>query len=424
MVVLQRSGAIGRMDDIATAMFLKTPYLPGEDPHLQRVQTFAQRSLPLGIVAHGLAALFLALLGLFVGAAINIFSVVFYLVLLALVRRGRIHLTLYLAIVELLVFSVLSTYLVGWASGYYLWVMFLPLLVFSGYRWRLWVQVSAVLLGLAAIALMVTAVLPHPPFYTVSAGATTAIFAFNGVVLFFSYLGYSRVLSATTEHAERDLFRANRSNRNLLLNILPESIADRLNDSRATIADAIPESTVLFLDLAGFTSRAATMSAEQVVSLLNGIFYRFDEVVEELGMEKIKTIGDGYMAAAGVPHPTPDHAITAVACAVRMLQCLAAYNREHRSTVRARIGIHSGRVVAGVIGKHKFTYDLWGDTVNTAARMESHGIVGKIQISEPTYQLVRHACRAQYRGSIQVKGKGRMNTYLVAGIRAGWLQST
>lgn len=204
----------------------------------------------------------------------------------------------------------------------------------------------------------------------------------------------------------------------LLLNILPRTIADQLKDAEndRLIADEFEQVTVLFADLVGFTPLSGTLSPDALVSMLNGLFTMFDELAEELGVEKIKTLGDAYMAATGLPLPMAEHAEVMALMALRMMEALRAYNREHEIDLDLRIGLNSGKVVAGVIGKNKFIYDLWGDTVNIASRMESHGVPGSIQISDSTRELLKDRFRTEPRGEIEVKGKGRMRTWLMTGL--------
>lgn len=204
----------------------------------------------------------------------------------------------------------------------------------------------------------------------------------------------------------------------LLLNILPKSIAERLKTQgeQRILADQFDHATVLFADIVGFTPMSAKLTPAELVTMLNGLFSRFDELAQDLGVEKIKTIGDAYMAAAGVPVAMMDHAEVAALMALRMLDELRRYNEEHDLALELRVGLHSGSVVAGVIGKNKFIYDLWGDTVNTAQRMESHGQAGAIQVTEDTRELLKDHFRCEPRGELEVKGKGRMRAYLLTGL--------
>jgi adenylate cyclase len=172
---------------------------------------------------------------------------------------------------------------------------------------------------------------------------------------------------------------------------------------------------VVFSDIVGFTSMSSKLTAEEVVSFLNELFGMFDNLAEAHGLEKIKTIGDAYMAVAGVPSPLEDHADRAARMGLGMIDALAEYNARTGADIQVRIGIHSGHVVAGVIGKNKFMYDLWGDTVNTASRMESNGVPGAVQISEQTRALLGDGDVYGFtdRGLIDVKGKGKLQAYLL-----------
>jgi adenylate cyclase len=199
----------------------------------------------------------------------------------------------------------------------------------------------------------------------------------------------------------------------LLLNVLPRSIAERLKRDPGVIAERFDEVSVLFADVADFTPFAERISPERLVGVLDEIFSAFDALTERHSLEKIKTIGDAYMVAGGLPVPRGDHAEAIAALAVEMQAEFARVCEALGLGLAIRIGIDSGPVVAGVIGRRKFIYDLWGDTVNTASRMESHGIPGRIQVTEATYQRLRDRYRFEDRGETDVKGKGRIRTYLL-----------
>jgi len=206
--------------------------------------------------------------------------------------------------------------------------------------------------------------------------------------------------------------RLNKENTRLLLNILPASIADRLKKQPGIIAERFEDVSVLFADIAGFTPWSARLSPTELITLLNRVFSVFDELVEQHGLEKIKTIGDAYMVAGGLPTPQPDHLERMVRLALAMQAAVAGLSVELNG-LRLRMGLHAGSVVAGVIGIRKFIYDIWGDTVNTASRLESHGVAGRIQLSEEVFQRIRGWCPCEPRGVVEVKGKGPMNLYLV-----------
>jgi class 3 adenylate cyclase len=201
----------------------------------------------------------------------------------------------------------------------------------------------------------------------------------------------------------------------LLLNVLPAPIATRLKAGEAVIADAFPEVTVLFADLVDFTRRSQQVRPAQVVATLNELFSAFDRLAQRHGLEKIKTIGDAYMVAGGLPTPRPDHAEAIAEMALAMHEEVTRRADPSGQPLQVRIGIDTGPVEAGVIGTSKFSYDLWGDTVNTASRMESHGVAGCIQVTERTYQRLRDGYRFQRRGPIPVRGKGELVTWFLLG---------
>jgi adenylate cyclase len=209
----------------------------------------------------------------------------------------------------------------------------------------------------------------------------------------------------------------------LLLNVLPHSIAERLKGRPEVIADSFTEViadkfdevTVLFADIVEFTQFSEGVSPEILVDVLNDIFTRFDSIADTRGLEKIKTIGDAYMAAAGLPVPVPDHTVRAANMALDMLEAIDSFNQQSHHKLRVRIGLDTGAVVAGVIGKRKFLYDLWGDVVNTASRMESHGVPGRIQLTDSTRRRLSESFLLEKRGAIEVKGKGAMHTWFLNG---------
>ncbi|OIQ04239.1 MAG: hypothetical protein AUK36_00250 [Zetaproteobacteria bacterium CG2_30_59_37] len=213
--------------------------------------------------------------------------------------------------------------------------------------------------------------------------------------------------------ARMQLREEQRRSERLLLNILPAPIAARLKHGEETISDSFNDISVLFADIAGFTRMADTMQPADLVGLLNGLFSDFDTLVEQHGLEKIKTIGDAYMVVGGAPKPFPGHAARMADLALGMINATHIFNLRTGRNLEIRIGMHKGPAVAGIIGLNKFSYDLWGDSVNTASRMESHGIAGRIQISEDMYRQLRDSHLFEERGEIEIKGKGRLNTWFL-----------
>ncbi|MEW6304916.1 MAG: adenylate/guanylate cyclase domain-containing protein [Verrucomicrobiota bacterium] len=201
----------------------------------------------------------------------------------------------------------------------------------------------------------------------------------------------------------------------LLLNILPGSVATRLKGGETVIADQFEQVSILFADLVGFTNLSTMVSPTAVVLMLNEIFSAFDQLAARHGLEKIKTIGDCYMVVGGLPSPNPNHASAVAEMALDMMQEIRRLNEGFHSSLRMRIGINTGTAVAGIIGKQKFIYDLWGDAVNTASRMESHSLPDRIQVSESTFEALKDTYEFESRGVIDVKGKGPMPTYWLMG---------
>ena len=202
----------------------------------------------------------------------------------------------------------------------------------------------------------------------------------------------------------------------LLLNVLPESISSRLLAGERTIADEYPSVTVLFADIVGFTHLAARLPADEVVGMLGRLFERFDELVAERGLEKIKTIGDAYMAAGGLPQPLEDHAARVVDLGLAMID-VASQESDAIGDLRLRVGVHSGPVIGGVIGHRKFAFDIWGETVNIASRLESQGIGGRVHVSAETWRRVEGQFDAESSGPIDLRGYGPLATYTIVGRR-------
>jgi adenylate cyclase len=204
---------------------------------------------------------------------------------------------------------------------------------------------------------------------------------------------------------------------NLLLNVLPKEVAMILKNESRTIADNYAAASVMFADMVGFTPLSAKLAPVEMVELLNEVFSFFDSLLDKYGVEKIRTIGDSYMVASGVPRRRPDHAQALVSMAIEMRDYIATHTFGNDQHVRFRIGINSGPMIAGVIGSRKFVYDVWGDAVNVASRMESHGMSGTIQITQVTYELIKDEFVCEPRGNVHVKGKGEMKVWLVKSAR-------
>ena len=254
------------------------------------------------------------------------------------------------------------------------------------------------------------------PITNVPAGAAVVIFTINVLVISLFIALILAYFVSQRDQAFRLLGSEREKSENLLLNILPSDIAAILKKENRTIADHYEGVSILFADLVNFTPLSASMSPVELVELLNEVFSHFDALVEHYGLEKIKTIGDCYMVAAGVPRSRSDHALVLTALALDM-QAYVSQRVFSNQRISFRIGINSGPVVAGVIGRKKFIYDLWGDAVNTASRMESLSKSGAIQITAATHALIEHAFVCEPQGLVEVKGKGAMEVWHVRGRR-------
>ncbi|HYQ79079.1 MAG TPA: adenylate/guanylate cyclase domain-containing protein [Solirubrobacterales bacterium] len=361
-----------------------------------------------------------AILGLWLPAAIPLayqLATAASLYAFARTRRYRLFRT------SQLLMSLLLPFALQWSLGGFenssavaLWAFTCPVgaLLFVGVRQAIpWFLAFAALVAFSgAIDPALAAGAPEIP-----TGVAVSFFVFNilGVCLTAYVLLQYFVRARERALAELTVERA--KSERLLLNVLPASIASRLKQSDETIADGFGAATVLFADIVGFTPLAQELAPVDTVVLLDRIFAAWDELAERHGVEKIKTIGDAYMVAGGLPVPRADHAEAIAAMALEM-GAEAERCAGEGAPIEVRIGIDTGPVVAGVIGRAKFSYDLWGDTVNTASRMESHGLPGEIQVSERACERLRDEFELRRRGTIEVKGKGPMTTYLLLGRRS------
>ena len=328
------------------------------------------------------------------------------LVLLARTRRFRRYVALLTA--GGLMFTLLMDVVIGGltSGAGIIWAFLGPVyaILALGPRAALpwfFVFVAALLLS-AGIDPIVTAHIQPPPYAVQLVSFVQNIGVPLGIT--FGLLYYTDVRRRAAEARSEEL----------LTNAIPVAIARRLKHGEARIAEAYPETTVLFSDIAGFTPWANRTEPARVVGLLDDLFTRFDALVAECGMEKIKTIGDAYMAVAGAPEPMSQHADAALTMARRMLATVADWRAEHDVTLEIRLGLASGPAVGGVIGQRRILFDLWGDTVNTASRMESSGVPGRIQLATSTWERLSDPEAFEPR-EVEVKGLGTMHTYLFSG---------
>lgn len=370
-----------------------------------------------GISFHCAFIILFSSLGIGPLAVFNVVSVGMWLICLWLLRRGRIGASFLLSISEVVAHAVLAVHFLGATTGFQFFLIAGAVATFVVPQHRRRITLLAVALTGLFIGLHFYAQ-AHTPIYHLAPWLNTVFFIGNigGAVFLMAapLVYYMHVLERTeaalaAEHAQSEA---------LLRNILPTVVADRLKHDPTALADSFSAASILFADLVGFTPLTQSLPPAVVVAMLDDLFGRFDELVQKWRLEKIKTVGDAYMVAAGIPLARPDHAEAIAHFALEMQQVLAHYNQERSTDLRLRIGINSGPVTAGVIGKLRFLYDLWGDAVNTASRMESQGIPGEIQITAATQALLPEKFLLEAREPIEVKGKGLMHTYLLKGYAA------
>lgn len=350
---------------------------------------------------------------------INIISIIIFLCCMALLRiKGLILTVVLIGMTEVVVHQGIAIYYLGWDYGFQYF-----LLVIVAFAFMMNFRPMAIPIGMFMVSLFSFLGFyyyvqywldPHIPL----GDTTQEVFLMANVTTAFTILAImSYVYSEAARKAEAALDVEKQKSERLLLNILPVSIAERLKEDSSIIADHFDSTTVLFSDIVGFTSMSEKITPKELVVYLNRMFSAFDDLAEKYGLEKIKTIGDAYMVAGGFPETRDCHAHDVCLMALEMLEVVELCNTVTQQPVSIRIGIHTGPAVAGVIGIKKFAYDVWGDTVNTASRMESSGQPGRIQISQQAASLLNGDFILEERGQLEVKGKGLMTTYWLVGQR-------
>jgi len=348
----------------------------------------------------------------FIYLAVSLGSILWF----ARTRRFMPFLTVQL--VDILLMPTLGMMVSGGfvpSGGVGLWGILAPLgaLIFLEVRRAIWwfVAFLVAFVGLGVLGEMFFRPLDVPGWFTATMVALNVVGAGSIAFTILASFAHQRNQALAALRVEQERSEA------LLLNVLPEAIAARLKDTTGSIADHVDTATILFADVVDFTPLSARLTPAEVVGALDHLFSHFDTLVERHGLEKIKTIGDCYMAAAGVPDPCADHASRTARLALDMRDAIMTTTIAGHGGIELRIGINSGPVTAGVIGTKRFLYDLWGDAVNTASRMESNGTPGQIQITRATYELLNDTFVCTRRGTIPVKGKGEMETWYLVGTR-------
>jgi adenylate cyclase len=367
-------------------------------------------------IDHALILLFFLRTGVHLMVLFNVFSVALFATSLFLLRAGRYETAFWSAITELVLHGIVATLCVGLEFGFTNYTFLVVVLVFIQpfYSWR----VSSILaaLTLASAAMVTVYGLNNPPLYAIPEDWARSMIVRQVVAWPIAVLIMVLPFIRASARAENELAAAYAESERLLLNILPETIAKRLKTTPEMIADDRERVAILFADIVGFTSMSGRLPPAEVVTLLNVIFNAMDELVAKYGLEKIKTIGDAYMVAAGLPDPIDDPEAKIARLALDIIQTVPRFKQPgSEEPLAVRIGINSGRVVAGVIGNRKFAYDLWGDAVNVAARMEDTSELGRIQVTDTFADLLRDRFVFEARGEIEIKGKGPVRTCFLIG---------
>lgn len=319
--------------------------------------------------------------------------------------RSRELLLFLILLLPVMLQASLGGYVQG--SAVLLWGFIAPLgaLVFFGVRAAIpWL--AAFLLTAVVSAIFEPAVTKFAPSFPTA--IDTAFFALN-------LSGVAALVTLVLAYFRTQRDQAMERSESLLLNVLPAEIARRLKRKEYPIADRFEEVSVLFGDLVGFTVRSATEEPEETVAILNEFLSAFDVLAAHLGLRPIRTLGDSYVVVAGVPVPRRDHCEAIAEMALGMMDEVGRLNQANGWDIKFRIGINTGTAIAAVVGRHRFTYDVWSDAVNTASRMESSGVPGRIQVTDATYDRLHESYRFEPRGEIEVKGKGLMSTYFLVG---------
>ncbi len=370
----------------------------------------------LAAVGNALALVLFWRAGVAFMAVFSIFSIALFVSALLLLGRGFYRVAFWAAIFELILHGIVATVCVGnqYSFQNYPFLVVILLFIQPFYSFRLSMLVTVGTLASAA-AVMYYA-FTHEPIYLMPADQAPMLSA----IPMFTWPLYVLLMVLpfirASARAEQEIAAAYGESERLLLNILPAPIAERLKATEGMIADDHEKVAILFADIVGFTQMSSRLQPAELVSLLNDVFNAIDEVVARYGAEKIKTIGDAYMVVSGLPLANFDPDDTIARLALDMVKVVSRFKDPTTGEpVRIRVGINSGAVVAGVIGNRKFAYDLWGDAVNIAARMEATGEVGRIQVPEAFASSLRNRFEFEARGEVEIKGKGRMKTCFLTG---------
>jgi adenylate cyclase len=377
-----------------------------------RFFTFANLIFSIAVAIHFFLIFIFLNIGLTIMAYVNVFSVLIFIFAIYLVRKHLNFLfSSILASVEINLHAALAVYFLGLDSGFQYFILILVLVAYFFPNIKIAILIT--ILSLVHFIVLLILFTDRAPQFYVSA-ATINLFnlclnASTIIVIAVAAYVFRYVVDETEGLLNIQYDRAER----LLRNIFPVSVGERLKEKEQLIADGFPQASILFADLQNFTEFAGSTDPKNLVHTLNELFSSFDDLLEQNEVEKIKTIGDAYMVASGLPRESDRHADQIAAYALAMLSTVNDFNKKQGLDFSVRIGINSGPVIAGVVGKKKYAYDLWGDTVNVASRMETSGAPGQIHLSDNTYRLISDKYSFTRREPLKIKGKGLMQTYFL-----------
>ncbi|OPX89639.1 MAG: Adenylate cyclase [Pelotomaculum sp. PtaB.Bin104] len=354
------------------------------------------------------------LMGVSILSYVNILSVLTYLLNILLNRKRMFLLCGAIALIEIIVHQCLCVFFIGWEAGFQYYIFTVPMLAFIVQN-KYWYSIFFTIFAGLIYSLLYIFFSTGTPIYYLPEKVLVVLHTSNLVGTIFVLAVITYFYGKAIVNAEQALQIQFDRAELLLANILPKPVAERLKERQQMIADGFAQVSILFADIHKFTEFSSGMNPNNLVLILNNLFSSYDDIVEKYGIEKIKTIGDAYMVTSGLPVESDHHAEYITDFAFDMLKATNEFNEKYGTKFSVRIGINSGPVTAGIIGKKKFIYDLWGDTVNVASRMESNGVPSQIHITEDTYDLIKDKYIVKKREPIEIKGKGLMQTYFVVG---------
>ncbi len=372
----------------------------------------------LAWVSHFSWLLLFFYLGVWPLGVFNMLSVAIFTLALYLNLKRKYLASIAIGTYEVIAHQILAVAMVGLSCGFQYIILLSSMLPFLLPKGKVAIKGLLLLSNLVGFLLIIFFIGHQPPVYGLHPYMVQGL-AYTNIIITFLFLGiFGMYFSKAIEETEEELELEREKSDVLLHNILPHSIVARLKSNPGLIADGFESVSVLFVDIVGFTKLSEKLPPKKLIAQLNELFSEFDLLTEKHGMEKIKTIGDAYMVFGGLPHHSTDHVYKLAQLGLDILQFIDRRNEDAAEKLEVRIGMHTGPAIAGVIGVKKFAYDIWGDTVNTASRMESHGVAGKIQVTQEVKDLLCEKFSFERRIGVSIKGKGVMDTYFLTGRKA------